>query len=384
MTDSKERFADFRPDRNFALHTEERSRFLPTLAGVVVLVAACGYGGYYFYTNSETFNPYKKFYDRIGIEIPRSFERFGQASLYLDQLKREPCDSVAFSALATLMENAGYPRESAKGLESYNLECTQSDEMLEAAYSAYTRVGDHKAALRVADELVKSDSGNKNYRFWRGNAYERARDYKAALADYISTLELFPDLSTVASSQFYQVSLMYDKIGKPCEAISPLETYLSYDVKERQTQQIARLISEYSRKGQCAATYANGSARIVISRSNRIDVVINGSKARMILDTGATQVSLTPEMAARARITPDASDFVEVKVVGGLMQQATGYAQSIQVGSATAANVPVLIAVGSKDAFGAETDGLLGMSFLSRFTMTLSTGLVELQQKARN
>ena len=39
---------------------------------------------------------------------------------------------------------------SAKGLESYNLECTQSDEMLEAAYLAYTRVGDHKAALRVA------------------------------------------------------------------------------------------------------------------------------------------------------------------------------------------------------------------------------------------
>ncbi len=255
--------------------------------------------------------------------------------------------------------------------------------MLEAAYSAYTRVGDHKAAVRVADELVKSDLGNKNYRFWRGNAHEHARDYKAALSDYISTLELFPDLSTVAASQFYEVSLMYDKIGKPCEAISPLETYLSYNVNERQTQQIAKLISEYSRKGKCAANYANGSARIIIPPNNRIDVLINGSKARMILDTGATQVSITPEMAARW-IVPDTSDFVEVKVVGGLLQQATGYAQSIQVGSATAANVPVLIAVGSQNAFGAETDGLLGMSFLSRFTVTLSTGSVELQQKVRN
>jgi len=75
MTDNQERFADFRPDRNVALHPEERSRFLPILFGVVAVVSAIGYGGYYFYTNSETFNQYKQVYDRLGIELPRSFER---------------------------------------------------------------------------------------------------------------------------------------------------------------------------------------------------------------------------------------------------------------------------------------------------------------------
>jgi predicted aspartyl protease len=100
------------------------------------------------------------------------------------------------------------------------------------------------------------------------------------------------------------------------------EAFISYNVKERQTQQIAKLISDYSRKGNCTATYANGSARVVIPQSNLVDVIINGSRARMIIDTGASLVSLTPEMAARARITPDASDLVEVKVVGGLLKQA--------------------------------------------------------------
>jgi aspartyl protease family protein len=217
----------------------------------------------------------------------------------------------------------------------------------------------------------------------RGSAYERARDYKAALADYISTLDLFPDLSNVAGSQFYQVSAMYDKIGKPCDAIAPLETYISYNVKERQSQQIAKLISDYARKGKCAATYANGSARVVVPPSNLIDVVINGVRARMIIDTGASVVSLTPEMAARARITPDASDLVEVKVVGGLSKQASGYAQTIEVAEATAANVPVLIAVGTKDAFGPGIDGLLGMTFLSRYSITLSPGLLELKPRNR-
>jgi hypothetical protein len=79
----------------------------------------------------------------------------------------------------------------------------------------------------VADELVKFDAASYDYRFMRGFAYERSRDYKAALADYISTLALFPDLSKVAGSQFYQVSAMYDKMGKPCDAIGPLETYIS-------------------------------------------------------------------------------------------------------------------------------------------------------------
>jgi aspartyl protease family protein len=145
---------------------------------------------------------------------------------------------------------------------------------------------------------------------------------------------------------------MYDKIGKPCEAIRPLETFISYNVKERQSQQIAKLISDYSRKGKCAVNYSNGSARVVIPPSNVVDVTINGSRARMIIDTGASAVVLTTEMAARARITPDTSDLVEVKTVGGFMKQATGYAQTMQVAEARAANVPVLIAINSTNTFG--------------------------------
>ena len=88
-------------------------------------------------------------------------------------------------------------------------------------------------------------------------------------------------------------------------------------------------------------------------------------------------------MALRARITPDTSDLVDVKVVGGLVKQATGYAQTLQVAQATAANVPVLIAVGSKDPFGRGIDGLLGMTFLSRYTVGLSPGLLELKPRDR-
>jgi predicted aspartyl protease len=280
------------------------------------------------------------------------------------------------------MESAGYPRESAKSIETYNRNCSFSEEMSQLAYAAYLRIGDKRAAISVANELIKFDPASYDYRFMRGNAYELSKNYKAALADYISTLDLFPDLSKVAVSQFYEVSDMYDKLGRPCDAIGPLETYISYNVTERQTQQIAKLISDYARRGNCATTYAKGSSRVLLPPSNLVDVVINGSRARMIIDTGSL-MSLTPEMALRARITPDVSDEVEVRVVGGLMKQATGYAQTVQVDGATAANVPVLIAVGRKDAFGPGIDGLLGMSFLSRFSVALSSGVLELKPRDR-
>ena len=357
---------------------------MPITFLIVATIGVAGYGAYYFYNTADMFNSNKALYAKLGIELPRSFEAVGQASRYLGQLSREPCDNVAMTALAQLMETAGYPRESAKSLETYNQGCTVDENMLQSAYAAYTRIGDHKSAVRVADELTKLDTASYNYRFMRGTAHERSKDYKAALADYISTLELFPDLSNVSGSQFYQVSLMYDKLGKPCAAIGPLETFISYNVKERHSQQIAKLISDYSKRGNCAATYANGSARVILPPTNVVDVTINGTRARMIIDTGASTVSITQEMAARVRITPDDTDLVDVKTVGGRMKQAAGYAQTIQVADATAASVPILIAINSKDAFGAGIDGLLGMTFLSRFNATISPGLFELKPRTRN
>jgi clan AA aspartic protease (TIGR02281 family) len=384
MNDRGDFKLDLRKDELGARYVERRSYIFPIVVIGVVLLAAGAGAAYYIYTTSEMFAPYKRLYAKLGVDLPRSFEYAGETAKYLDRLQREPCDGDALQRVARSMEAAGYLRESASTLEAFHRGCTPSPGMLQSAYNTFTGIGDHAAAIRVADELTQYDPGNYDYRFMRGKAYENSKNYKSALADYVSTLALFPDLSKVHVSQFYEISDMYDKIGKPCDAIGPLETYISYNVKERQSQQIAKLISEYSQRGKCAATYANGSARVVMPPSNVVDVTMNGARGRMIVDTGASSIVITPEMAARARITPDESNLLDVKVVGGSMKQATGYAQNVQVAEATAANVPVLIAVRSKDAFGSNIDGLLGMTFLSRFNVTVSSGILELKPRNRN
>jgi predicted aspartyl protease len=55
-----------------------------------------------------------------------------------------------------------------------------------------------------------------------------------------------------------------------------------------------------------------------------IDVVVNGVTGRMILDTGATMVAITPGFASRTKIAPDEQNMMTVGVVGGTIQSAPG------------------------------------------------------------
>jgi aspartyl protease family protein len=282
------------------------------------------------------------------------------------------------------MEQAGYPRESARSAQKFGERCGYDHELLEVAYAALTRVGDLAAAVSTASQMIELDQAGGRYRFLRGTAYEGLKNYKAALSDYISALQLFTDLRNVASSEFYRISRMYDAIGRPCDAITPLEMFLSYDVARRQTQQISQMIKEFANKGNCRATYATGSDRVLIPASNVIDVVINGARGRMIVDTGASMVSITAAFAARARILPDESNPMTFQVVGGTVKSAPGYAQLIQLGNARAANVPVAVSIGNDTAFGPQVDGLLGMTFLARFDVTLANGALELKPRVLN
>lgn len=117
---------------------------------------------------------------------------------------------------------------------------------------------------------------------------------------------------------------------------------------------------------------------MLIEASNIIDVMINGAKGRMIVDTGASMVSITPAFATRAGISPDERNPMTIYVVGGTIQSSPGTAQLIEVGNARAANVPVAVSISHPSAYGPQVDGLLGMTFLARFNVTLTGGALEL------
>jgi len=121
-------------------------------------------------------------------------------------------------------------------------------------------------------------------------------------------------------------------------------------------------------------------SRLAISGApgaNTLPVVVNGTPGNFLLDTGATFVAVTPEFAAKAKLKIETGTQLPIKTVGGNASADLGYAQTVSVAKAEAQGVPVAVVRGAVDPFGTHLDGLLGMSFLARFKVSLSQNTIE-------
>jgi aspartyl protease family protein len=98
-----------------------------------------------------------------------------------------------------------------------------------------------------------------------------------------------------------------------------------------------------------------------------IDVTFNGQQQfEMIVDTGATQTSITPAMANQLGLVPVGSQIVQV-ANGEAVRLPIGRVTSIEVSGATLGDTQVLIA----------PLPLLGQNFFSRYDMTIRQNVVE-------
>jgi aspartyl protease family protein len=283
--------------------------------------------------------------------------------------------------LAGDLFRAGYPRETAVSLRSFAKRCGGARQVLLLSYSALESVGDFPAALEVATQLVDAAPESGQARYWRGIAFEQTGDLGHALNDYMNTLSLFRTLRDVDAEVFYKLSQVYEKLDRPCDAITPLDMYVSLDPSRRRTMQIGEIIKKYAVKGGCEARYANGVARVTFAPGQTVHMVaaqINGVTGNFIFDTGASFVSVTSQFATKAGIESEKANQVRMQTASGQITMEIGYAKSIRVGNAEASGVIAAVDRNTGDPFGPRVDGLLGMSFLSRFNVNLKPSEIEL------
>ena len=238
-----------------------------------------------------------------------------------------------------------------------------------------------RGALEVANELVEALPADATARYWRAFAYDRTGQFSLAMLDYMNTVELFGNQKTIFGDVFYKWSRTYAALGRYCDAISPIEMYVSLDPANRRTPQSIKIISDYAEKGGCDRRYASGTTRVTFlggSNVRTLTVVVNGVAGNLILDTGATFVSITSQFARKANVAAEPANQVIMKTVGGKALAEIGYANSVSVGKAEAKGVITAVHRDDSNPFGNRVDGLLGMSFLSRFNIKLSPTAIEL------
>ena len=128
------------------------------------------------------------------------------------------------------------------------------------------------------------------------------------------------------------------------------------------------IASPAGREGQAAmsAPHASGpSSNTIVYRTNErghvvLDAAVNGAPVRMLVDTGASLVTLTPADARAAGINPASLAFSgHVQTANGTARMAPVMLREIRIGQLSIYDVPACV-LEHLDV------SLLGMSFLSR------------------
>lgn len=98
-----------------------------------------------------------------------------------------------------------------------------------------------------------------------------------------------------------------------------------------------------------------------------VDVVLNGTlQTRLHIDTGATYTVLSRALAAQLRLNLERADIIPLTTANGVVLASLLAIDSVTVSGATVRDVDVVV----HDVGG---EGLLGMSFLSNFDVSLNT-----------
>ncbi len=312
--------------------------------------------------------------NRLSLKVPMNVYARDPIRRHLGELARERCDQKAIADLGKALENAGYRREAVTALMRYSETCDGHAPSLRSAVNTLLMLTDYGTAVVVSSKLIELEPFNDNGYFLRAVAYDRGGSQQKAIDDYTTAIELFGNKQTISSISYLGMARSYEKLGQFCDAILPIETWVALNPASNDTSQTRSIIATYRSKGKCAAAAAPSEEVFPVSRPNnvvKLPVTINGTRGFFLLDTGATFVSMKSSFAQKAKVQVDPDSTVRLHTANGVTTGKRGRAETIQLRTLQAKDVPIVVQDDAKGTYGDGVDGLLGMSFLSRFKLTV-------------
>jgi clan AA aspartic protease (TIGR02281 family) len=330
--------------------------------------------------------------DRADSEFTALYQKYGMTPLgrgtaadskvgsLLASLQKEPCDKYVILQASIALENLRAIRGAAEMLKGFADVCPDSGGERYHASELYYLLGDYDAAVKISSDVINHQPDAPNAYFVRARSEEAQKRYAAAIGDYATLIRLVPNAKSIVSEVFTRMSDSYEKLNRPCEAIGPLQTYIALDSETRSTPPLLKRIAALAAKGKCAQVYAKGVARIPRRASgvSTTNVEINGVEGKFVVDTGASFVTLSRSFAAKAKPRMLLTDSVEMQTANGITSGALASLDSVKLAGLSASGVPAIVA---RKSLGENIDGLLGMSFLSRFTVVIDDREIQLKAK---
>ncbi len=325
-------------------------------------------------------------YERLGA-LPVAAARDPFVWLRLEELKREPCDQKSIGDLALALDKLGYRREAANGLYKFVLNCGAPLSALNRAINLYLKITDYPNAVEVADEFVRRAPSDHDAHYLRGIALDGAGDHQRALVDYSDAIELWgADKKGISSAVFLRMANAYAALKRFCEATAPINMWVSLDPANRDTSRSRKMVSDYEQQGDCISSNEFRKESYPLRGQKNVVTVkaeINGIRGLFVLDTGASYVTLRSAFADRAKIPQTDTSEITLATANGQTKARLSKADKVTLGKLEATNVPVAVQKADDKSYGPGIDGLLGMSFLSRFEVQMAGGFIEVRTRQR-
>jgi aspartyl protease family protein len=356
------------------------------VAAVIALASSMG-GSNAGYLDENPDEVFAELYERLRMKLPVRAARDPYVWLRLEELKREACDQKSIGDLALALEKLGYRREAADGLYHFVLACGAPVSALHRSIDIFLKLSDRAKAAEVADEFIRRAPANHDAHYLRGVALEGLGDHKRALVDYANAIELFgKDKRSISSRAFMRMAATYAALGQFCEAATPIQTWVALDPARRDTSQTQKMIADYEQQGNCVISREFHKERYPLQGQRNVVTAkaeINGVRGNFIIDTGASYVSIRSDFADRAKIPQANLSEITLYTANGVTKAKLSKADKVALGKLQTTNVPIVVQKVDAKSYGPGVDGLLGMSFLSRFEVQMAGGFIEIRTRRR-
>jgi aspartyl protease family protein len=290
----------------------------------------------------------------------------------------EPCDRIKILKRCNDLILGDKSRSCMRLGEQFFQQCGDYDQLHRYINTAARRISEWTQAIASADTLIERYPYNADFRWMRGQTYEEKGDLSLALPDYEQTLDLLPE---AVQPPFHLVNI-YQRLNRPCDGVRPLEQFVFFHPNNASTAN--RQLAELYRNPVCSSLQGTGSANIRIRKggaSIRSSALINNlRKGEFVIDTGASFVVLSNTFANQLNIPYRNWPVRLTQTANGIAQGYFGYIDQITIQGIKARRIEAMVS----ENLG-NIDGLLGLSFLSRFDihMNASEGFIQLSQKSQ-
>lgn len=324
--------------------------------------------------------------EQLGISLPDQILRRPSVAKQLAALSRERCDREAVYQLSKALEDESYRREAAESLVRFSDNCGGYTDGIRRGINVLLDISDYSRSVELADKLIEMEPNSDNGYFLRAVAYDRGNQCENAIADYSSAIELFGNKEKISSVSYESMSRCYEQLGQYCDAMLPIESWVAINPSEYDNDQTKSILRRLSNKGKCAQA-TSGKKEEVIRRKGadviKVDASINGMKGTFMIDTGATFVTIKKRFAEKAGLKV-AGQRIKLNTANGTVDGYLTKAKSVKLRSLESERVQVVIQIDEADDYGDGTDGLIGMSFLSRFDVAMDGKTLRIRPRKTN